>query len=264
MAKCPSCRSTQLRRSRLDHGDGLLVPLLLSPYRCIDCERRFFRLSSGAVSMARGTTLFAVVLATILGVVYLTHRVDVSKPAAAQGATRVAGNMGATQSAARAVAGDAATQFELGVRYLTGEGAPRDYVEGRKWLEMAAEGGHVGARYDLGVMYLNGFGVQRNEALAYQWFERAAQQNHADAQYQIALMFKNGVTVPHDLIKSYTWAHISALQGHVGAISLRENLMQVLTQQQIQDGLQAARGWYNNATGKRDGASSPAGSDTKA
>ncbi len=38
----------------------------------------------------------------------------------------------------RANAGDADAQFDLGWRYTTGEGVPKDYVEAHKWRNLAA------------------------------------------------------------------------------------------------------------------------------
>ena len=34
--------------------------------------------------------------------------------------------------------GDAASQFNLGLKYGKGEGVPQDYVEAHKWLNLAA------------------------------------------------------------------------------------------------------------------------------
>jgi uncharacterized protein len=241
---CPSCRGTRLRLSRWTRGDGTLLPLLYSPYRCMACYQRFFRLSGGVISLLRGGALVVMVMASIIGAIYLMNK-DGNVPQAATLSLAPANSAGgASRPLANAVAGDAQLQFELGVRYLAGEGAARDYAEARKWLEMAAGGGHAGARYDLGVMYKSGFGVQRNDALAMQWFDLAARQNHSEAQYQMALMYKEGAGVPIDLVKSYTWAHSGAIQGHIGAIVLRDNLSQVMTPQQVHDGRHAAGVWH--------------------
>lgn len=238
--KCPVCRGTHVRRSRWDEEDSFLVPLVLSPYRCIPCDKRFYALSGGVVSLLRGTLLAVIVLVTILGITYAINQESKAPQAAGMHLTQAMRNDGGLQLPARAIAGDAQPQFELGVRYLMGEGAPRDRAEALKWLEMAANGGHAGARYNLGIMYRTGFGVARDDALAHRWFDLAARQNHADAQYQIALLHKEGKAIPLDVVKSYAWAHISAMQGHIGAIVLRENLRHAMTPQQVQAGQNAA------------------------
>jgi TPR repeat protein len=260
--KCPTCRGTRLRRSRWTRRDGALSLLLFSPYRCMACDKRFFRWSNAVVSLLRGGALTAMVMASIIGTIYLMNKDDKAPRSAPLFLAPAASDGGGPRPLATAVAGDAQLQFELGVRYLAGEGVAMDSAEALKWLEMAAGGGHTGARYDLGVMYKSGFGVQRNDALATQWFDLAARQNHAEAQYQMALMQKEGTGVPIDLVKSYTWAHIGAIQGHIGAIALRENLLQVMTPQQVKDGQRAARVW-NAGTEKPAAPPRPEGAAAK-
>jgi TPR repeat protein len=56
------------------------------------------------------------------------------------------------------VAGDAAAQFNLGVMYENGEGAPQDYAAALTWYRSAADQGHAGAHCNLGVFYEQGLG----------------------------------------------------------------------------------------------------------
>jgi TPR repeat protein len=60
---------------------------------------------------------------------------------------------------AKAKAGDAESQFELGRRFDKGEGLRRDLVEAVKWYRKAAEQNHAGAQNNLGFCYANGEGV---------------------------------------------------------------------------------------------------------
>jgi hypothetical protein len=215
----------------------------------MDCERRFFGLGRSVLSLLRWAALFVTIVATLMGAIYLLTRGGAAPPPAGLPLASATSNRGSPKNVAPpapgtpAIAGNAQSQFEVGVRYLAGEGAPRDHAEALVWLEMAANGGHTKARYNLGVMYRTGFGVQQNDTLALQWFDLAARQHDAEAQYQIALMYKEGVSVPIDMVKSYAWAHNAARQGHVGAIALRENLLRVLTPPQIADGQMFAREW---------------------
>lgn len=239
--KCPSCNGTQLRHSRWTHDEQALLRLLLVPYRCVACDKRFFRFNNGAIALIRGAALFLLVTLLIIAVIYLVNRDGKAPQPAAPLALSTAGK--AAQSGPRGVASNAQSQFELGSRYLAGDGAPQDYAEALKWLEMAAAGGHARARYNLGVLYQTGFGVQRDDVRAVQWFDLAARQDVPDAQHQLAIMYKDGSGVPVDWVKSYAWAQIAAVRGHIGAVTLRNNLRQVMTLQQIQDGQQAARDW---------------------
>ena len=54
--------------------------------------------------------------------------------------------------------GDAAVQYNLGLLYHNGMGAPQDYVQARKWYEKAAIQGHAYAQASLGTLYQNGQG----------------------------------------------------------------------------------------------------------
>ena len=67
---------------------------------------------------------------------------------------------------ARAEAGDASAQYNLGVMYATGRDVPQDDAEAVAWYRRAAEQGHTEAQYNLGRMYAAGRGVQEDDAEA--------------------------------------------------------------------------------------------------
>jgi len=244
--KCPACRSTQVRPSRWTIGDGVLRPLVFSPFRCIACDMRFFKPSRSFLMLLGGVALFGMFVATIVGVTYLINRGSDTEQNRAGPLSGAAVKDSAIQPllpAMRAVSADVQMQFELGMRYLSGEGAPKNFAEGLKWLEMAASGGHPVAGYDLGVIYKSGIGVQSNESLAFHWFNMAARYNHPDAQYQVAVMFREGKVVSMDLSKAYSWTTISAMQGNISAVILRDNLKHVMTLPQIQTGQRGVDEW---------------------
>ncbi len=74
-----------------------------------------------------------------------------------------------------AEAGDAASQFDLGVLHQHGWGTARDTAAAIAWYEKAARQGHVRAQHNLGVIYLYGQGVPQNDVKAYLWFSLAAE-----------------------------------------------------------------------------------------
>lgn len=92
-----------------------------------------------------------------------------------------AGTAEAARLRARAQAGDAAAQFELGDRCYFGRGMPRDHAASARWYRLAAEQGHGGAQVNLGNAHLRGEGLLRNPAEAYVWFALAAGQGHPGA-----------------------------------------------------------------------------------
>lgn len=252
--KCPKCNSVQLRRSRWHRDDGRRsLALIYSPYRCVSCGKRFFKLSHRFETMLGWGAVALLVLSAIAGIVYVMN-MDTIKVAAvkrpftsASAPIPAAGNSAGSAAAApyaRAVAGDTRAQLEMGMMHLNGEGGvAKSYAEALKWLELAAKGGEAEARYNLGIMYKSGLGALQNFEMAFQWFELAAGQNHVEAQYNVALMYKNGISVPVDLVKSYMWVNLAAAQGHVGAIALRDNLLGAMTPQQVAEGQRASREW---------------------
>jgi TPR repeat protein len=83
---------------------------------------------------------------------------------------------------AKAEAGDAKSQVELGRRYDKGEGVAKDQVEAVKWYRKAAEQNFAPAQYNLNVCYYNGEGVAKDYVEAYEWLLLAARQGDEDAK----------------------------------------------------------------------------------
>src|SRR5882757_7174894 len=60
---------------------------------------------------------------------------------------------------AKAEAGDAESEVELGRRYDKGEGVVKDHAEAAKWYRKAAEQNYAKAQHNLGFCYAHGEGV---------------------------------------------------------------------------------------------------------
>ena len=83
---------------------------------------------------------------------------------------------------AKANAGDADAQFNLGFMYGTGRGVPQDDVEAVSWYRQAAEQGHAGAQFELGYVYSVGQGVPQDDVEAHKWRNLAASRASAEDQ----------------------------------------------------------------------------------
>jgi TPR repeat protein len=118
---------------------------------------------------------------------------------------------------AKAKAGDAVAQFDLGYAYYLGQGVPKDYVQAALWFRKAADQGDAVAQHDLGVLYENGFGVLQDYAQAATWYREAADQGNAEAQSNLGLLYNNGQGVPQDYAQAAAWYRKSAEQGYAGA-----------------------------------------------
>src|SRR6266853_736720 len=79
---------------------------------------------------------------------------------------------------AKAEAGDAESQVELGRRYDKGEGVVKDQVEAVKWYRKAVEQNDVKAQFALGFCFYAGEGVAKDYVEAVKWYRRAAEQNY--------------------------------------------------------------------------------------
>jgi TPR repeat protein len=76
---------------------------------------------------------------------------------------------------ARAEAGDAEAENELGVRFRTGDGVEKDLLTALGWYRLAAKQGLAIAYFNLGAAYYNGDGIPREEQAACTWFLLAAE-----------------------------------------------------------------------------------------
>ncbi|HQP31940.1 MAG TPA: tetratricopeptide repeat protein [Deltaproteobacteria bacterium] len=91
----------------------------------------------------------------------------------------------------QAEAGDLDAQYNLGIMYYNGEGAPQDYQQAMNWFHLAAQQGDADAQFNLGLMIGRGEGVKKDPKISLQWFQKAAEQGHAEAKDIIAKMAKS-------------------------------------------------------------------------
>ncbi|MEI8120428.1 MAG: tetratricopeptide repeat protein [bacterium] len=110
--------------------------------------------------------------------------------------------------------GDAEAQYQLGLKFVNGQGVEKDEAEAVRWYRKAAEQGHSTCQYFLGWYLANGRGVEKNEAEAVTWYRKAATQNVLGAQFDLGVMYANGRGVTKDAVEAAKWARKAAEQGH--------------------------------------------------
>jgi len=118
---------------------------------------------------------------------------------------------------AKANAGDASAEFQVGFAYANGKGVPREFTEAARWYRKAAEQGNADAQSLLGVLYRNGHGVPQNYSEAELWCRKAASQGNAFAQFTLGLDYSQGKGVPQDFTQAALWYRKAAMQGNAGA-----------------------------------------------
>jgi hypothetical protein len=111
--------------------------------------------------------------------------------------------------------GRADAQFNLGLRYASGQGVPQDYTEAVRWYSKAADQGMASAQFNLGLKYANGEGTPQDHAEAVKWFRMASDQGMAQAQYTLGMLYKYGLGIKQDQAEAAKWYRKAADQGHV-------------------------------------------------
>jgi hypothetical protein len=150
----------------------------------------------------------------------------------------------ATSAQARAEAGNADAQFELGLKLASSPGEAQDNLQAAQWYLKAADQSHALAQFNLGVMYAQGQGVVRNEATAFVWFERAAQQGDAGAQFHLGMRHHRASGLSGGLpgeaheskIEAYKWFFLAAAQGYRGSDSACERVTLSMSREELADG----------------------------
>lgn len=95
-----------------------------------------------------------------------------------------------------AAQGNADGQFGLGVMLASGDGAPKNIAEARKWLVLAAEQGHKIAINELAFAYITG-GLDipenaRQGTEALRWIRKAADNGYLTAMERLAAAYRGG------------------------------------------------------------------------
>jgi len=119
-----------------------------------------------------------------------------------------------------AEAGDREAMFNLGNRYMEGDGVGKDPAEGVRWLRKAAEAGQTGAMFNLGLLYVNGEGVAKDPAEAVRWYKKAADLGDTDAMVSLGIAYHQGEGVEKDLNEAFRWVRKAAEAGNSRAMSL--------------------------------------------
>ena len=140
--------------------------------------------------------------------------------------------------------GDAEAQFELGNRYLQGEGVDQDNFEALRWFKLAADSGNVNAQYNIAVMYLNGIGVIKDSAEAVQWFVTAAENGDAQSQFTLAVLLFNGqLGVPQNVPEAYKWFTLAGAAGHQAAAANAVLVQEMLPESEVITRQAEAQAW---------------------
>jgi hypothetical protein len=113
-------------------------------------------------------------------------------------------------------------------------------------LRRAADQGDADAEWQMGVRYHSGEDVPRDDVQAMQWFLRAAGRGHVPAQATLGAYYWAGRGVPQDLSKAYFWSALALAQGDENSKSRLEGLASQMTQAQVSAARQQAEVWLRS------------------
>ena len=135
-----------------------------------------------------------------------------------------------------AEAGDAESQYGLGMMYGNGFGVAMDDALALKWYGLASEQGHPGALCDLAVMHQNGWGVPINEPEAIRLYSLAAEQGVAEGMLALGRHFAMDFSDAYDPVEAYKWLSLATLHNDIDAVSKRDIIADKLSAEQITEG----------------------------
>ena len=114
----------------------------------------------------------------------------------------------------RANAGDREAQFRLALYYdLSSQVNDKDILRSIYWYELAAKQGHTLAQYNLGAKFLKGEGISKNVNKAMSLWLLSANAGHMQSQFNIGRAYFLGVGLEEDQQKAKFWFQKAAIQG---------------------------------------------------
>jgi len=108
---------------------------------------------------------------------------------------------------------NAASQYEIGRRYLLGQSVLRNLEKSYWWFKDAAIQGHAEAQDSLATAYLNATGTKKNVAKALYWYKQAGNQGNADAMFSLGIIYAMGEDTEKNMALAIIWLRKSAKAG---------------------------------------------------
>ena len=144
-------------------------------------------------------------------------------------------------------------QYELGVKYATGQDVQKDETRAVYWFNKAADQGYAAAQSELGFRYENGSGgLKKDDARGRSWYQKAAEQGNASAQNNLGLMYEQGQGgLAKDDVQAVFWYRKAAEQGLKEAQNNLGSMYENGTGGLAKDDAQALA-WYQKAADQGD------------
>lgn len=106
----------------------------------------------------------------------------------------------------------------VGCMYKSGTtGVAKDYSEAIRWFRLGVSIGDDGSQNNLGILYQNGCGLAQDNAEAAKLYRMAAMQGNDGAQYNLGRLYLAGQGVPKDYSEAMKWFRMAAEQDYAYA-----------------------------------------------
>lgn len=214
--QCTHCQSVNVRRSKwVSQAEKKSYPDS-SPYRCLDCSKRFIADKDPGHLTEKNLNVTRLFLAAALllgGMVFFVFMLENSnKNQIQQGAsTSVSSAENNSTRMKAAEKGDAQAQFELGEALLqTLDGNPEETAVAVRWLRKSAASGNTNAMVALGRLSKTGVGVLQSYAQSLEWIQAAADKGNPEGMLELGRLYRDGVAVSKDAVQAYIWLNRAA------------------------------------------------------
>ena len=129
----------------------------------------------------------------------------------------------------KAEAGDAESQYQIGLKYIYGTDVPKDPAAASEWFSRSADQGYLPAKRELGILLASGEAGTVDLPRAIGYLSEAADQLDPSALYHLGLMYEIGTGVEKDLQKAVRFLAYAAEMGFPGADIDAERIDGILT-----------------------------------
>ena len=117
------------------------------------------------------------------------------------------------------------------------------------WYMLAAKQDLLNAEYMVGLFYQKGMGIPSDAKMAAYWYGKAAEQGMDNSQLLLGLMYAQGEGIPKDYKQAYAWLNLASTSSNEqirnAAISLRDNLANVMSSTDIEAAKQLSQNYFN-------------------
>lgn len=105
---------------------------------------------------------------------------------------------------------DAEAQYQLALRYQSGDGIPQDLSEAFYWFQQSSERNQPQAMHQLAKMYLQGHGIETNTAEGIYWLTKLATRGNPEAQFELGKQYQTLKNSPTSQQMTEIWFRTAA------------------------------------------------------